>query len=153
MPKIFMHYRKHPGNSDRNNSKILAVCDSHKDTDQWARNNMPKSKKLEKILNRCKFNNYLWNYGRLSGGPKQEFAAAFRLEFLPIWKKGLMDFSALDSGEYATLKKILYPDSSWAKIWYHLVRISRLFVKSQTRNGYKKIKILSGLITVCKIPV
>ncbi|MDR0726562.1 MAG: glycosyltransferase [Rickettsiales bacterium] len=148
LPKVLLHYRKHANNSDKNNNKIFAVCDSHHDTDAWAKNNMPGSKRLTQILNRSKLNNYLWNSGRLSGAPKQEFKAAFGTEFKPVYENNAIYMDGLSARDILRLKKIIYPKSLWVKLQYFAVLISRLFFKTKTTQDEKAYKILCGLITI-----
>lgn len=146
VPRVVLHYRKHANNSDKNNGKIFAVSDAHDDTDKWSVDNMPNSKKLNKIMNRCRFANYVWNLRRLSGGPKHEFRKRFTSEFRAYYATGALDKTHFDDKSWLKLLCVIHPHNPIYPIARAFITIISPIYKTRIRGGYKIWYLFSKIV-------
>lgn len=147
--KPVLHYRKHANNSDKNNSKIFAVCDSHDDTDAWARENVPNWKKYEKILNQARFANYVWNLRRLSGAARAEFRQRFRRDFRDKVRNGEIEYKYMDTRAALKLKSIVHPHNFLLPLLRELTTIISPIWRVRICDG-NKVYFLFNKIPVYK---
>lgn len=137
LPKIILHYRKHASNSDKNNSKVFAVADVHDDVDKWLDKTRPDLKKYYKIINQCRFANYVWNYRRLFGEPKKEFHKRFIKEFRKYYESGAMEKLYCDDKLWLKLLCIIYPYNPIYPILRMIVSVISPIYKNRVHSGYK----------------
>ena len=145
LQKVVLHYRKHANNSDKNNSKIFAICDAHDDTDNWLRTNRPDLIKLMPIMTRCRFANYVWNLRRLYGKPKKEFRKRFTKEFREYYKNGLLENMYFDTKSWLKLKIIMNPRNpiyGWART---IIALISPIYKNRICDGHKVHSILNTI--------
>lgn len=136
-PRVVLHYRKHANNSDKNNNKIYAVCDAHDDTEKWLFTNRPDLADVNKIVNRSRFANYVWNLRRLSGDAKELFRQRFETEFFLYKHKKELDKSHFDGKSWLKLYTVIYPRNPLWKVLRALsVTIAPVY-KTRVRYGYK----------------
>ncbi len=148
IPDVLLHYRKHANNSDKNNNKVYAVCDAHADADNWARKNMNCDADLIQILNRCKFNNFVWNCRRLTGAPAREFRKYMFKEFRPIVSSGDIYIRDMTVAERTKLLKIMHANAFWIRVYSFCISVSRLFWRDKYRDGYFEYQTLGGLLPI-----
>ena len=149
LPKVILHYRKHANNSDKNNGKIFAVCDAHDDTDQWLYDNRRDLSHLNKMLNQCRFSNYVWNLRRLSGQPKKEFRKRFTAEFKTYYEAGHLDKTYFDDKAWLKLLSVIHPYNPIYPIIRAFFSIISPIYKTRIRYGYK-VSYLLGTILLRK---
>lgn len=145
LPRVVLHYRKHANNSDKNNGKVFAVCDAHDDTDKWLAENRPDLAKLNKMMNQCRFANYVWNLRRLSGGPKQDFRKRFASEYLAYYQAGALEKTYFDTKSWLKLCTIIYPHNPlWGALRALSVVLAPIY-KVRIRNSHKIHYLFSKL--------
>ena len=149
IPDVVLHYRKHANNSDKNNSKVFAVCDVHDDTDKWFSEHMSDDSRLRKMLHMSRFANYIWNLRRLYGEPKSEFRERFKSEVINIIKSGEVEKSYLDDRLLLKLYCVAYPKNILYKILRTIVIFISPIYKNRIKNGYKT-HILFGRFAIYK---
>jgi glycosyltransferase involved in cell wall biosynthesis len=137
IPDVVLHYRKHANNSDKNNSKVFAVCDVHDDTDKWFSEHMSDDSRLRKMLHMSRFANYIWNLRRLYGEPKSEFRERFKSEVINIIKSGEIERSYLDDRLLLKLYIVAYPQNIIYRIMRTLLVVIGPLYKNRINNGYK----------------
>ena len=137
LPQVVLHYRKHANNSDKNNNKVFAVCDAHDDTDKWLKDNRPDLAHLNKIMNQCRFANYIWNMNRLSGEPQKEFCKRFSSEFRKYYESGALEKKYFDGKSWLKLLCIIYPHNIFYPIMRMFTVILSPIYKTRIRDGYK----------------
>lgn len=150
LPRVVLHYRKHANNSDKNNGKIFAVSDAHDDTDKWLAENMPKSKKLNQIMNQCRFSNYVWNLRRLSGEPKRDFRKRFTSEYRDYYANGALESKYCDDKQWLKLLCVIHPHNPIYPIARAFITIISPIYKTRIRGGYK-VRYLFNKIVISKI--
>ena len=144
--KPVLHYRKHANNSDKNNNKVFAVCDVHDDTDTWAHDNLPNYEKYIKILNQCRFANYLWNFRRLSGNARKDFKKRFAKDFYDKICNKEIEYKYMDTRQKLKLKHIAFNNILSLTLYMLNIMISP-FYRIRMRDGTRVHYILH------KIPV
>ncbi len=149
IPRVVLYYRKHANNSDRNNSKIFAVSYAHDDVDSWIDASRPDLKRINKILIRCRFANYVWNLRRLSGRAKRDFRKRFQREFASYYKSGEMEKLYFDNKTWLKLLCVInYPNPFWPLI-RTFISIGSLIYKTRIRSGYR-VHILLNMFVLKK---
>ena len=135
--KVILHYRKHANNSDKNNGKIFAVADAHDDTDAWMRQNCPNMPGAVKILNQCRFSNYMWNLSRLSGSARADFRRRFQSEFAVYKKQNALERAYFDTKTWLKLRSIISPRNPIWRVLRTLVVCAKPVYKIKIRNGQR----------------
>lgn len=148
-PTVILHYRKHANNSDKNNNKIYAVCDAHDDTEKWLFTNRPDLADMNKIINRSRFANYVWNLRRLSGEPRELFRQRFQTEFYLYKHKNQLDKSHFDGKSWLKLYTVIYPRNPLWKIMRTLSAVFSPIYKTRIRYGHK-VHYLFNVLPVYK---
>ncbi|MBQ3600388.1 MAG: glycosyltransferase [Lachnospiraceae bacterium] len=86
----FLHYRQDGENSSINSKgKVFCVCDEYAEMQRFLDKNPLLKSKMEFIMQRIKFDSYMWNYGRLAQKYKYIFLERASEEF----KEGLLNGS------------------------------------------------------------
>ncbi len=135
IPDVVLHYRKHANNSDKNNSKIFAVCDVHDDADAWFAANFGNNLKIKKILNMCRFANYIWNLRRLSGDARKQFKKRFVSDMRAQMKSKEIEYNYMDSRQRVKLKHLCM-NSRFAVLSYIMHMGLLLIYKTRIHNGH-----------------
>ena len=137
IPKVVLHYRQHANNSDKNNGKVFAVSEVHDEVDKWLLENRSDLQNLSKILNQCRFANYVWNFRRLSGQSKRDFRRRFISEFKRCYSSGALERLYCDDKLWLKLYCIVYPYNPLWKVLRTIVTIISPIYKTRVRMGYK----------------
>jgi len=98
-----LHYRQDNANSSVNSAgKIYCVCDEYNEIQRYLDANVEK-KSLYPIMNRMRFDSYMWNMGRISE------------EFVPEFAKRMSeDFRAAAAG--GQLNKLQFEPWKWEQL-------------------------------------
>lgn len=148
IPDVILHYRKHSNNSDKNNSKVFAVCDVHDDADAWLRQSGFESERTWNIMNVARFCNYVWNLRRLSGEPKRAFRKRFQHDFAKIISR--MNRNFFNDKSWLKLCIMVYPNNPVWRVLRTLVTIISPVYKNCVRFGYK-VYYLFGKVVLAKV--
>ena len=152
IPRVVLHYRKHANNSDRNNNKVFAVCDAHDDTDKWIAENRPDLKHLNKIMNQCRFADYMWNLNRLTGDAQNQFKKRFASEYRKYHKEKALGKKYCDDKQWLKLLCVIHPHNPIYPIARAFITIISPIYKTRIRGGYK-VRYLFNKIVVKKTKV
>jgi len=78
----FLHYRQDNEASSINSpGKVYCICDEYEEMERFLQLHPVEQGKLEPVLNRLKYDSYLWNYTRLSEALREEFLTRFHDDF------------------------------------------------------------------------
>ena len=146
VPDVILHYRKHSNNSDRNNSKVFAVCDVHDDADAWLRQSGLESERTWNIMNVSRFCNYVWNLRRLSGEPKKAFRQRFQSDFNKILADGKIDKKFFDDKMWLKLYTVVHSNNILWRILRGLVVCIGPVYKTRIRFGCKEKTLIRKLV-------
>lgn len=104
---IVLHYRQDNEASSVNSpSKVYCVCDEYAEMDRYIEGRKDQEF-LKRILEKMKYDSYMWNYERLSESLGAEFLARFSEEFKSDLDKGLVDLSIFDPWKIPDLQMIV----------------------------------------------
>lgn len=102
-----LHYRQDNEASSVNSpSKVYCVCDEYVEMDRYIEGRKDQEF-LKRILEKMKYDSYMWNYERLSESLRAEFLVRFSEEFKSDLDKGLVDLSIFDSWKVPDLQMIV----------------------------------------------
>lgn len=146
LPKVVLHYRKHANNSDKNNGKVFAVSEAHDDTDRWLVANRPDLSKLNKIMNQCRFSNYVWNLRRLSGVPKEDFRKRFASEYQDYYATNALERKYFDDKSWLKLLCVIRSYNPAYPVLRALITILSPIYKTRIRGGFKLYCLFSKIV-------
>lgn len=107
LQEAVIHYRQDNESSSVNSpSKVFCVCEEYGEMARFV-SSMPKRNYLIPILERMKYDTYLWNYGRLTEPLRREFIVEASKEFSADAEAGKVDYSYFDSRKRHNLELIL----------------------------------------------
>lgn len=90
LQQAYVHYRQDNENSSVNSKgKVFCVCDEYKEMHRFLDSHPVEKGRLEYVLQRIKYDSYMWNYERIDGKYKYIFLERAAAEF----KEGLADGS------------------------------------------------------------
>ncbi|MCQ2740305.1 MAG: glycosyltransferase [bacterium] len=93
----YIHYRQDNENASvRSKDNAFCVCNEYRTIDEFIKNN-PNKVVLDKIKNKTKFNDYMWNLRRISNKYKKEFIKKMSDEFKKAIKNKEVDFTILSN--------------------------------------------------------
>lgn len=99
-----LHYRQDNEKSSVNSAaKVYCVCDEYASMASFVNDRLDGDPRLMGILECMKFDSYMWNYDRLSGGLRGGFIVRASREFADDLDKGLVDFRLFDPWTAADL--------------------------------------------------
>lgn len=102
-----LHYRQDNEASSVNSpSKVYCVCDEYAEMDSYIEGRKDQEF-LKRILEKMKYDSYMWNYERLSESLRAEFLVRFSEEFKSDFDKGLVDLSIFDPWKVPDLQMIV----------------------------------------------
>lgn len=92
LQEAFLHYRQDgEGSSINSKGKVFCVCDEYEEMERFLNNNPVLKGRLEYVLQRIKFDTYMWNYDRLGTRYKYIFLERASEEFKEALKDGTMN--------------------------------------------------------------
>ena len=100
-----LHYRQDNEKSSVNSAaKVYCVCDEYASMASFVNDRLDGDPRLMGILECMKFDSYMWNCDRLSGGLRGGFIVRASREFADDLDKGLVDFRLFDPWTAADLR-------------------------------------------------
>lgn len=103
-----LHYRQDNEKSSVNSSsKVFCVCDEYESMMAYVEERCCGDVRLIGILERMKFDSYMWNYDRLSSDLRPAFVKRASLEFASDIGSGKLDFSLFEPGAEADLRLLV----------------------------------------------
>lgn len=106
LPNPILHYRQDNESSSINSpSKVYCVCDEYAEMNRFisGRSDEPF---LRAVLEKMKYDSYMWNYERLSEPLRREFVVRFSQEFKRDFADGAVDLSIFDPWKIPDLRLI-----------------------------------------------
>lgn len=92
LQEAFVHYRQDGESSSINSKgKVFCVCDEYEEMESFLNDNPILKGRLEYVLQRIKFDTYMWNYNRLGRKYKYIFLERASEEFREALKDGTMN--------------------------------------------------------------
>lgn len=129
LDRALLHYRQDNSASSVNasTSKVYCVRDEYEEMERFIAARGKDQQMLTHIMNRLRFDTYMWNIERLASPMKEEFAAYAAETFAELQRSG-----ALDSSMF------------WPQRWRYLQRFAanyqrELSVSPAKANGKKKL--------------
>lgn len=111
----YLHYRQdNMGSSVNSPGKVFCICDEYDEMDRF----FAEHKELEylyPIINRVKFDAYLWNIGRIADQFVTDFSLRTAKEFRDAHDKGHLDLSLFEPWKEDQLKWIMRVPGEFAK--------------------------------------
>lgn len=132
----FLHYRQDgEGSSINSKAKIFCVCDEYEEMEKFLAGNPVLQGRLDYVLQRIKYDTYMWNLDRLSKKYKFIFLERASEEFKEAIKKGTMNMRYFESNKWEDMYKIASDP-----IEYYNKKIARGGKPSYWELKYKKIR-------------
>ncbi|MCI5545548.1 MAG: glycosyltransferase [Clostridiales bacterium] len=93
LDRAFLHYRQDNAGSSVNasTSKVYCVRDEYDEMERFIAGRGADAALLERIMNRLRFDSYMWNTDRLMSPMKEEFAAYAAETFRTLLAQGRLD--------------------------------------------------------------
>lgn len=102
-----LHYRQDNESSSVNSpEKVYCICDEHAEMDRFL-DKHPEYSGLRPVKEGVKFDNYMWNYERLTEPLQRGFIQRFSSEFKEDMKRGYFDEDQLGTWRLSQLGDIL----------------------------------------------
>lgn len=106
-----LHYRQDNEASSVNSpSKVHCVCDEYAEMDRFIKGRSD-AVFLKHILEKMKYDSYMWNYERLSEDLRVEFLKRFSEEFGADMDRGVVDLDIFDPWKVPALQMIVHHPS------------------------------------------
>ncbi|HIZ45519.1 MAG TPA: glycosyltransferase [Candidatus Olsenella pullistercoris] len=103
-----LFYRQDNEKSSVNSpAKIFCVCDEYAAMEDYLRNHGSNQGRLLAILERMKFDSYMWNYDRLDEGLREEFVLRAAEEFREAIAAGKVDMDLFEPWSEADLRALV----------------------------------------------
>lgn len=100
-----LHYRQDNEKSSVNSAaKVFCVCDEYASMEEYLVAREGNSQRYFAIMERMKFDSYMWNYDRLSPELRPRFVERASKEFEEDLEKGHIDFDLFEPGAEADLR-------------------------------------------------
>lgn len=102
----YLHYRQDNANSSVNTSgKVYCICDEYDEMERFI-NEDPKRAYLYPLMNRIRFDSYMWNMDRIAPEFVPEFAKRMSEDFSAAAKKGGINKLMFEPWKWETLKLV-----------------------------------------------
>ena len=103
-----VQYRQDNESSSINSpEKVYCVCDEYAEMRRFLEEHPEKLEKFSGVLERMKYNTYLWNYNRLEGDLKLEFLEHMSEELARDQKEGLIERELFEDEIWADLQVLI----------------------------------------------
>lgn len=111
-----LRYRQDNESSSVNSpGKVYCVCDEYAEMNRWLSERPEKCEHLKGVLERMKFNSYLWNYDRLSENLRVDFLHHAATEFTNDLKEKRIDLSLFEPWAEADLRALIKSPETFAE--------------------------------------
>ena len=142
LDRAFLHYRQDNAGSSVNASSSKAYCvrDEYDEMQRFLQGR-PQAELLERVMNRLRFDTYMWNIERLRQPMKGEFARYGAEAFREILAQGRLDQEMFTPGRWKDVQKFVKNpeaafsggESGWKKLARRGLRWARGYVQNWTR--------------------
>lgn len=117
LPDPIIHYRQDNEASSVNSpKKLYCVCDEYAEIRRFLEER-PEKKSLEPVMEKMKYDTYMWNYNRLSEDLAGQFIKRFGEEFRRDIAEGAVDFSLFEQYKAQDLKALVKSPEKF-HVWY-----------------------------------
>lgn len=104
--EAYLHYRRDNENSSVNSpGKVFCICDEYEEIERFLTDT--GKKQFEDVKNAIKFNQYRWNYNRLSMEYRYAFLLRLVSEFEPLREEGKLNNNLFDDIRLEELNRLL----------------------------------------------
>ena len=104
--EAYLHYRRDNESSSVNSpGKVFCICDEYDEIEKFI--TTTGKKQYEDVKNVIKFNQYRWNYNRLSLEYRYAFLLRIVAEFQPLRERGILNSVLFDENRLEELNRIL----------------------------------------------
>ena len=113
-----LNYRQdNEASSVNSEAKAFCVCDEYASMEEFvSRGNPASAPRLRAILDRMRFDSYLWNYDRLGGELRERFLEHASKEFAGRLANGSLSFAYFEPGAEADLRLLASDPSRFREI-------------------------------------
>lgn len=140
-----LHYRQDNEQSSVNSpSKVYCVCDEYAEMQRYLDERPELKSELQGVLERMKFDTYLWNYDRLDEGLKADFLKRASEELRADMESGVIDLSLFEVWAEADLRALISDSALFEKC-------RAKYAASGKLNTFKHYFALGGMPLVFKL--
>ncbi len=105
----YLHYRQDNASSSVNSlGKVYCVCDEYDEISRYIANDVPEAerKNLYAIMNRIKYDTYMWNLDRIADEFVPDFSKRMSEEYRASAKAGQLDKRLFEQWRWDTLQQV-----------------------------------------------
>jgi hypothetical protein len=113
--QILKYRQDNEASSVNSPGKVYCVCDEYAEMQRWLDARPAKKQHLQGVLERMKFNSYLWNYDRLSAELRAEFLKHAAQELKTDLDAGRVDLALFEPWAEADLRALIKKPETFAK--------------------------------------
>lgn len=140
-----LKYRQDNETSSVNSpGKVYCVCDEYAEMQRWLEQCPEKLSRLQGVLERMKFNSYLWNYDRLSEELRAQFLKRAATELKADLDAGRIDLRLFEPWAEADLRALIKDPETFAKCRTEYAAPGKL-------NTFKHYYSIGGLPLIVKL--
>lgn len=109
LDRALLHYRQDNASSSVNasTSKVYCVRDEYEEMERFIAGRDCDKERLNRIMNRIRFDTYLWNVERLAQPAKKEFADYAAKSFSILMEQGMMDEKLFEPARWRLLNRFV----------------------------------------------
>lgn len=141
--QILRYRQDNEASSVNSPGKVYCVCDEYAEMQRWL-DAHPEKQHLQGVLERMKFNSYLWNYDRLSEELRAEFLQRAAKELKADLDAGRIDLALFEPWAEADLRALIQNPQTFAKCRTEYAAPGKL-------NTFKHYYSIGGLPLIAKL--
>ena len=141
--QILRYRQDNEASSVNSPGKVYCVCDEYAEMQRWL-DARPGKRHLQGVLERMKFNSYLWNYDRLSEELRAEFLQRAAQELKADLDAGRIDLTLFEPWAEADLRALIQSPQTFAKCRTEYAAPGKL-------NTFKHYYSIDGLPLIAKL--
>ena len=107
MQQILSYRQDNEKSSVNSPGKVFCVCDEYAEMMRWLRERPQKFQQLIGVLQRMRYDSYMWNYERLAPELRMEFLQRASSDFAQLIQDDLVDMSLFDAAAAADLNLLV----------------------------------------------
>ena len=142
--QILKYRQDNEASSVNSPGKVYCVCDEYAEMQRWLDARPAKKQHLQGVLERMKFNSYLWNYDRLSAELRAEFLKHAAQELKADLDAGRIDLALFEPWAEADLRALIKDPETFAKCRTEYAAPGKL-------NTFKHYYRIGGLPLIVKL--
>lgn len=142
--QILKYRQDNEASSVNSPGKVYCVCDEYAEMQRWLDARPEKKQHLQDVLERMKFNSYLWNYDRLSTELRAEFLKRAARELKADLDAGRIDLTLFEPWAEADLRALIKDPETFAKCRTEYAAPGKL-------NTFKHYYRIGGLPLIAKL--